>query len=132
GPAVQRPSSLAPAPTVPESPEPAPATVAPAEAPSEASPTETPPTEVAPSEPSDAAPATDAPAAGEEMFRVAPAERPGPPYYDEKDLAALRKRYHVEANPPPPPPPVRWRCLIADPRCATTFEINATSAYALR
>jgi len=135
GPPVQRPSAAAPSPTVPDSPEPAPVAEPPAPAPSatptDAPPTETAPVEAAPSEPSDAPP-TDAPTADGETFRVAPAERPGPPYYDEKDLGALRKRYHVEANPPPPPPPVRWRCLIADPRCATTFEINATSAYALR
>jgi hypothetical protein len=109
---------------------------APAAAPSAEAP---PPTEAAPPSAEPAVPPADesteaaqAPAPSEESFRVAPAERSGPPFYDEKDLAALRKRHRVEANPPPPPPPVRWRCLIADPRCATTFEINATSAYALR
>jgi hypothetical protein len=131
-PPVQRPSAVAPSPTVPDPGEPPAPSDAPAAAPTDA-PTDAPATEAAPTEPADAPDAAiDTPTADEETFSIAPAERPGPPYYDERDLAALRQRHHVEANPPPPPPPVRWRCLIADPRCATTFEINATSAYALR
>ncbi|MEM9459580.1 MAG: hypothetical protein AAGF11_35715 [Myxococcota bacterium] len=59
-------------------------------------------------------------------------ERSGPPYYTEGDLAELRERHEVEIDSPPPPPAVRWRCLIADPTCRHSFEVQTMGGYALR
>jgi hypothetical protein len=64
-------------------------------------------------------------------LRVA-SERAGPPYAREEDLRQLRARYKVETDPPAPRKAARWRCLIADPTCRTTFEVVATAAYAMR
>lgn len=59
-------------------------------------------------------------------------EKAGPPYYDEADVAALRNRYELPDEQPLARKPVRWRCLISDPTCGTTVELNATAAYAFR
>lgn len=59
-------------------------------------------------------------------------ERAGPPYYDDADQAALRARYEISEPEEVVREPVRWRCLIADPTCGTSFEVNATAAYAFR
>jgi len=59
-------------------------------------------------------------------------EKSGPPYYDEADVAALRNRYELPDEQPLERKPVRWRCLISDPTCGTTIELNATAAYAFR
>ncbi len=76
---------------------------------------------------------TEQSVAVQERFRVARSEREaGLPFYTEEDDQAFRQRFALEANPPPPPAGARWRCLIADPTCGTSFEINATSAYAYR
>ncbi|MCB9714140.1 MAG: hypothetical protein H6712_09810 [Myxococcales bacterium] len=64
-------------------------------------------------------------------LRVA-SERSGPPYYTEADLAKLRARYGVATESPPAPTPARWRCLIADPTCRNTVELQAMGAYAFR
>ncbi|MCX4242603.1 hypothetical protein [Paraliomyxa miuraensis] len=110
----------------------------------EATPPEEPPTTDVASEPTAEAdpvtteveatsePATEAaPAQGGEQLHVA-TERPGPPYYTEEDLAELRARHEVIVESPPPRAPARWRCLIADPTCRHTFELQAMGAYALR
>lgn len=78
-----------------------------------------------------AAEAEAEPPADESVLHVA-TERPGPPYYDEKDLATLRARHDAPVESPPPREPVRWRCLIADPTCRHTFEVVAMGAYAMR
>jgi hypothetical protein len=150
-PPVQRPAPIratpAPAPTEPAPTEPAPTdtTTEPAEGGGEPTPTDT-TTEPAEGggEPSDTTtePAegegeptptdvTTDPAEGEGELRVA-AERPGPPFYTEADLAELRQVHQVEPTSPPPREPVRWRCLIADPTCRHSFEVQAMGAYALR
>jgi hypothetical protein len=63
-----------------------------------------------------------------EIFHVAE----GSDHYTEAEAAKLRKRYKLEENPPPNREPARWRCLIADPTCGISFEVNATAAYAYR
>jgi hypothetical protein len=140
-PPLQRPNVVAPA---GDTAEPAPAEPAPTDAPADAAPTdvtsEPAPTDApsepvptdAPSEPepTDVA-AEPEPEPGEGELRVA-AERPGPPYYVETDLAELRTRHGVEAASPPPGEPARWRCLIADPTCRHSFEVHAMGAYAYR
>jgi hypothetical protein len=65
------------------------------------------------------------------VYRVA-VERSGPPFYDEADLAEVRKRHEVTTDFPPPREPARWRCLIADPTCRVTVEVVAMGAYAMR
>lgn len=56
----------------------------------------------------------------------------GPPYYTEADQAELRQRHELEPNPPQDRRRARWRCLIADPTCGISFELDATAAYAYR
>ena len=63
-----------------------------------------------------------------EIFHVAE----GSDRYSEAEAVKLRKRYKLEENPPPNREPARWRCLIADPTCGISFEVNATAAYAYR
>lgn len=79
----------------------------------------------------DEASAEDASGGGDEVLHVA-TERAGPPYYTESDLVELRERHGVEAESPPAPPAARWHCLIADPTCRHTFELQAMGGYALR
>lgn len=113
--------------------EPAPAEPTPTNetAPAEAVPTEV-ANETAPAEPEPTEVASEAePTSTEEDLRVA-TERPGPPYYSEQDLAELRARHEVTVESPPPREPARWRCLIADPTCRHSFELQAMGAYALR
>ncbi len=57
---------------------------------------------------------------------------PGPPFYAPADMAALRQRYGLEAEPPVSERRPVFRCLVADPTCGFVLEINATSAYAYR
>lgn len=141
-PPVQRPARL----TAEPAPEPPPADVL-TETPSEevvAEPTPA-PAEPAPEvvaepapEPTPAEPAPEVAAepeaeveADDGAFRVA-TERSGPPYYTEDDLAQLRARYGMEPNPPAPRAGARWRCLIADPTCRNTVEVQTMGAYAFR
>ena len=56
----------------------------------------------------------------------------GPPFYNAEDEAALRSRYELEQAPKEEPRRARWRCLIADPTCRFTPELNAMGAYAYR
>jgi hypothetical protein len=58
--------------------------------------------------------------------------RDGPPYYTQAEEDELRARFGLDVDPPEDVKPARWRCLIADPTCGVSFEINATSAYAYR
>ena len=129
-PPLQRPTVVAPKTTEPTPP----AEVAPTDAPAEAAPTDA-PAEAAPTDaPAEAAPtdvAAEPPKPSEGELHVA-AERPGPPYYTEADLAELRTRHGVKADSPPPREPARWRCLIADPTCRHSFEVQAMGAYAYR
>jgi hypothetical protein len=130
--AVAPETAAAPAPTEPESAA-APETVATPEgtAPEEPEAVEPEAAEPEP-EPEPEPEATEPePETSGEVLTVA-VERDGPPYYTDADMVALRKRYELKAEPDPPREPARWRCLIADPTCRTTFEINATSAYAAR
>lgn len=62
---------------------------------------------------------------------AAPA-KPGPPYYTEAEMQALRKRYGLEPDPPKEGRKSRWRCLIADPTCGLVVEVQASSGYAYR
>lgn len=146
-PPLQRPTVLAPtkpaepAPTEPAptdvTAEPAPTDVTAEPAPTDTTPTdvttEPAPTDVTPTEPAptDVTPTEPTEGEGEGELRVA-AERPGPPYYTEADLAELRSRHGVEPSSPPPREAVRWRCLIADPTCRHVFEVQAMGGYALR
>jgi hypothetical protein len=129
-PPLQRPGTpTTPTPTA----EPAPTDVAAEPAPTDLA-AEPAPTDVAAEPaPTDVAAEPDAAATpqAEGELRVA-AERPGPPYYTEADLAELRARHKVDPASPPPREPVRWRCLIADPTCRHTFEVQAMGGYALR
>jgi hypothetical protein len=137
-PPIQRPTGAAPTPVATPAPAPV-ATPAPAPAPV-ATPVATPapapvatpavaptPTPIAP----DVTPISPAPA-------VAPAvpaptvEKPGPPFYTDADMQALRTRYGLEADPPKVERKPRFRCWIADPACGFVVELNATSAYAHR
>jgi hypothetical protein len=65
------------------------------------------------------------------MVTVA-AGREGPPYYDDEDIERLRARYGIDPDPPETARTAAWRCVIADPTCGFSVELNATSAYALR
>jgi len=131
-PPVQRPTGVAPAPVATPAPAPvatpAPAPVAPAPATPEAVPVTPAPTPISP------APAVAPPVAP----AVAPAipaptvEKPGPPFYTDADMQALRSRYGLEADPPKVERKPKFRCWIADPACGFVVELNATSAYAHR
>jgi len=145
-PEIQRPSGSTAAPA--EDPAPAedaaPQEAAPAEdaAPQEASPAEDvvapaeAPAELAP------APAEPEPVAAEPVPLATPArdgERyvvsagaGGPPFYDEADTAALRARHGIDVEPLERTEGPRWRCLIADPACGRSFEVNALAAYTYR
>lgn len=137
-PPVQRPTVLAPgggteAPAEPTpTPTEAPAEPAPTDVTGQPVPTEPAPTD-APVEPAPAETTAETPAEGEAEgeLQVA-AERPGPPYYSEADLAELRQRHGVDPASPPPREPARWRCLIADPTCRHSIELQAMGGYALR
>lgn len=59
-------------------------------------------------------------------------ERAGPPFYDERDMEALRQRYGLEVSPPPETRKPVFRCWVADPTCGLVVELNATSAFAYR
>jgi len=61
-----------------------------------------------------------------------PKAKPGPPFYDAADEAVFRARFDLTKDPAPPPRTVRMRCLVADPLCGITVEVQALSAYALR
>ncbi len=145
-PDVQRPRGLEPsapsdvvAPTEPtRSPdEPADATTEPADASTDAStdatagdpPTPTDPDPAAVSEPA----AESSPAESGETFRVVAGNGDGaPPYYTKADLDAVRRRHGLSPEPAPDPRKVRWRCLIADPLCGFTIEVQALGAFAPR
>jgi len=152
-PPVQRPTGAAPVPTtpapapatvtpapVPATPAPAPATAAPAPAPATApapvAPTPTPAPVTSPSTAPTATPISPAvtPVAPAPIVpTVAPApEKPGPPFYTDADMQALRTRHGLEANPPKTEPKPLFRCWIADPRCGFVVELNATTSYAYR
>lgn len=105
------------------------------------------PAEVAPAEPSapaiaepelvdipNEAPPPVPPASERETitYHIVQAQEGDPPYYSEEDMAKLRKRHGIEDPPGQAPRTARWRCLVADQTCGSTFEINATSAFALR
>lgn len=81
-------------------------------------------------EPEPAAEPEAADAGHETLHRAV--ERSGPPYYSEADQAELRERHGIKETEDTPREPVRWRCLIADPTCGTSFEVNALSAYGRR
>lgn len=115
---VQTPTSLAPWQPVAETP---------AEPSAEAAPVSPPPPEDVAAPPLPATPSEPAPA------EAAPQpEESGPPFYTERDVAALRARYNLEPNPPTSERKSRWRCLIADPTCGVVVEVQATSGYAYR
>lgn len=61
-----------------------------------------------------------------------PKARPGPPFYDEADEATFRERFGLSPAPSEKIRRVRMRCLVADPLCGITVEVQALSAYALR
>lgn len=80
-----------------------------------------------------AAPVEEAPApvVDTERYTVAGGAG-GPPFYDDADTAALRARHEVEVEPLDRTEGPRWRCLIADPACGRSVEVNALSAYTFR
>lgn len=104
--------------------------------------------EPAPAEPVAAAPEPVAPKAVAAPVEEAPTPEPesvadserytvaggpdGPPFYDDADTAALRARHDIDAEPLSRTEGPRWRCLIADPACGRSFEVNALSAYTFR
>lgn len=73
-----------------------------------------------------------APAPAPEPVAAPAPRKPGPPYYSEADMRALRQRHGIEADPPTTERKSRWRCLIADPTCGLVVEIQAGSGYAYR
>ncbi len=75
--------------------------------------------------------AEPAPVADTERYTVAGGPE-GPPFYDDADTAALRARHDIDAKPLIRTEGPRWRCLIADPACGRSFEVNALSAYTFR
>ena len=75
--------------------------------------------------------ATPEPVADGERYTVAGGAG-GPPFYDDADTAALRARHEIEVEPLSRTEGPRWRCLIADPACGRSFEVNALSAYTFR
>jgi hypothetical protein len=130
-PEVQRPRALEES-----APTDAPATDAP---PPEIAPTETTPSDAEPATeptppPEDLAPATEPPKVEPaETFRVVEGNGTGePPYYTAADLAAVRKRHGVAADPGADTRKVRWHCLIADPLCGFNVEVQAMGAFAPR
>ncbi|MCR9159342.1 MAG: hypothetical protein ACE37F_08505 [Nannocystaceae bacterium] len=56
----------------------------------------------------------------------------GPPFYDDADTASLRARHEIEVEPLERTEGPRWRCLIADPACGRSVEVNALAAYSFR
>jgi len=132
-PEVQRPRSLeGESPTATPAPDAPAPEIAPVE--STGPETEAPPTEASPEAPPTEAPVEATPPAEPgETFRVVEGNGTGdPPYYTEADLAAVRKRHGVAADPGPDPRKVRWHCLIADPLCGFTVEAQAMGAFAPR
>lgn len=125
-PATPAPTTPTPAPATPTSAPatPAPVTAAPAPTPAAPDPVATPAPVAAPA----------APVVAPEVAPIAPprAEKPGPPFYTDADMQALRKRYGLEVDPPKTERKPRFRCWIADPSCGFVVELNATSAYAYR
>ena len=86
---------------------------------------------VAPTE--ERAPAESTPPPEDEILHVATGDGSGgPPFYTKADEAKLRTRYGIESTDEEDTRQARWRCLIADPTCGISFEVNATSAYAYR
>lgn len=61
-----------------------------------------------------------------------PPEKAGPPFYSEDDMNALRLRYGLDPIADHKPRKPKWRCLIADPACRVSFEVQGTSGYAYR
>ena len=88
-------------------------------------------TEVAP-EPTEPVPAEPAPPATDGERYVVSAGAGGPPFYDDADTAALRARHGIEIEATDRTEGPRWRCLIADPACGRSFEVNALAAYTYR
>ncbi len=82
----------------------------------------------------DAEPVADEPAPPTEDAEryVVAAGDGGPPFYDDADMAALRARHGIKIEPLERGEGPRWRCLIADPACGRSFEVNALSAYTYR
>lgn len=124
---IQRPAALREAPAADDAASRAPVAPVAVAAPE-------PPPEPQPPEPQpQPQPVEATPAADSERFTVS-AGAGGPPYYDAEDEAALRARHGIEgstsdvARTEGP----RWRCLIADPACGRTFEVNALAAYTYR
>ncbi|MEM6290494.1 MAG: hypothetical protein AAGA54_04485 [Myxococcota bacterium] len=66
-----------------------------------------------------------------ERFTVASGDG-GPPYYTDADSQALRERHDIKTQAPDRTDQARWNCLIADPTCGRSFEVNALAAYTLR
>lgn len=142
-PPVQRPTGAAPVPTTPApvpatvtpAPAPAPATVTPAPAPAPASTPAPPVTSPAPAPAATPAPISPAVAPTPEPVApivAPPPEKPGPPFYTDADMQALRTRHGLEANPPKTERKPLFRCWIADPTCGFVVELNATTSYAYR
>jgi hypothetical protein len=125
-PAPVRPVAPAPAPVTPAPATPAPATPAPA-TPAPVTPAPVTPTPTI--APAPVAPPIVAPAAIPATVAV---EKPGPPFYTDADMKALRARYGLEIDPPKTERKPLFRCWVADPTCGFVVEINATSAYAHR
>ena len=65
-------------------------------------------------------------------YQVVQAQDGEPPYYSEEDMAQLRERHGLDPEFAPAERQARWRCLVADQTCGMTFEVQATSAFALR
>jgi hypothetical protein len=65
-------------------------------------------------------------------YQIAQPQEGEPPYYSEEDMAQLRERHGLDPQLAPAERQARWRCLIADQSCGMTFEVQATSAFALR
>jgi hypothetical protein len=82
--------------------------------------------------PEDEPPPSEQPPVDDEILHVAPGTAKGPPFYTKEDEAKLRTRHGVEVEAAEPTRQAKWRCLIADPTCGVSFEVNATSAYAYR
>lgn len=89
------------------------------------------PSEVA-AEPTETEPADPAPTATDGERYVVSAGAGGPPFYDAADTVALRARHGIEVEPLERTEGPRWRCLVADPACGHSFEVNALAAYTYR
>ncbi len=132
---IQRPAAKEEAATAPAE-DPASAEAATAAEPSGPAASDGPAPAEAAAEPEAAAEAKPAPARSTdptdtERFTVASGDG-GPPYYTEADSEALRERHGIKAQAPDRTDQARWNCLIADPTCGRTFEVNALAAYTLR